>query len=986
MKRKKIFLITSVLLLLAIPAVLLLMVFLSPPQYDETYLAGLGVKWERLNGIKGRKIVIAGGSGVAFDFNSQLLEDDIEGYSVVNFGLYAGLGTTVMLDLAVKEMNEGDILIFAPEMSAQTLSTFFGAESMWQATDAVRSPVLSLTWDYAGDMAGAFPRYAGSKISYLVNGNKPHGDGVYSYSSFDTYGDIACAGRETNRMSGGYDPNMMLDFEPEMFGDDFIEKIESIHRECDNKGVKFCFALCPMNRAAFLKDAYECAERYRSALEDTLGIPVIGDPYESIMDPEWFYDTNFHLNESGMTVATYLMSGAIKKYIGDETRSLITLPDKPESTYFPEPVIEGNDRDEDIFEYTPVENGYFIVKIKDSAENITEVIIPVSHNGKPVTGFSENVFRGLASLREVTIQKNITVINDGSFDGCVSLEKINIDNPKPGTCSVGAGLLSGTDACVYVPSDKYGEYCTSYFWAVHSSRIRSGAADSGGEVKPPEITDDKPDNTEKTRKGNDILYDSNGGKLKRGEGSDIIIEAKNTHLRENTLQGSRYFERDGFVLVGWNTKADGTGTSTGLGSRIGFEKEMTLFAEWKKETEEENFEYDNITTGIEISKYIGKDEICVIPEKINGIPVVSIASGAFAGNELAELVLPPSIRGVEKHAFDSCKIERLIFFDGITEIYDDSFHDCTGPSRIRINALTAPVFSGSYYDTFSDKYDYLLSIKDKKKIVLASGSSGRYGYDSEMISEAFPEYEVVNMGVYAYSNALPQLDIILHMMEEGDVLLSAPEFDAIKEQFCTTDMFDHHFWAMLESDYDMISNLDLREYTGVFDSYREYRKIKSGMSEKDYSVSPSNYDDDGNYYSFSTYNTRGDFILPRPNGTEDKLQNRNIADYNVDSFPEEYIKCINQEYEKFEGKGVEVLFSYTPRNHSSLTERSTVESRAELHEYLKNNLCVPVISDIEDYLMSGIYFWLIDSHTSTEGASIRTEKIISDLTDYFEKK
>lgn len=85
---------------------------------------------------------------------------------------------------------------------------------------------------------------------------------------------------------------------------------------------------------------------------------------------------------------------------------------------------------------------------------------------------------------------------------------------------------------------------------------------------------------------------------------------------------------------------------------------------------------------------------------------------------------------------------------------------------------------------FQDKYDRLLQLKDRKKIVLFSGSSTRFGYDSAMIDDAFEEYDVVNMGVFAYTSALPQLQLILECMQEGDILLHAPEFDTSSRQFC----------------------------------------------------------------------------------------------------------------------------------------------------------------------------------------------------------
>ena len=74
-----------------------------------------------------------------------------------------------------------------------------------------------------------------------------------------------------------------------------------------------------------------------------------------------------------------------------------------------------------------------------------------------------------------------------------------------------------------------------------------------------------------------------------------------------------------------------------------------------------------------------------------------------------------------------------------------------------------------------------------------------------------------------------------------------------------------------------------------------------------------------------------------------------------------------------------VYFSYTPRNRSSLSEQSTLKEREKLHAYLTEYLRVPVITQIEDSLYSGIYFWKIDSHLSSEGQLLRTKQIIRDL-------
>ena len=122
--------------LLIIPGGLLAAVFCTPAQYDATFLGALRDKAALLVGDGDKpRIIVAGGSGAAFGQDSELLTSLVPGYDVVNFGMYAGLGTAVMLDLAWPDLRAGDILIFSPEQSEQPLSLYINAGSMWQAAD-----------------------------------------------------------------------------------------------------------------------------------------------------------------------------------------------------------------------------------------------------------------------------------------------------------------------------------------------------------------------------------------------------------------------------------------------------------------------------------------------------------------------------------------------------------------------------------------------------------------------------------------------------------------------------------------------------------------------------------------------------------------------------------------------------------------------------------------------------------------------------------
>ncbi len=447
---------------------------------------------------------------------------------------------------------------------------------------------------------------------------------------------------------------------------------------------------------------------------------------------------------------------------------------------------------------------------------------------------------------------------------------------------------------------------------------------------------------------------------------------------KNTSTSS--FQREGYIQTGWNTKADGTGTHIGFGSRT---DEKELYAEWEKETNPDQFLYEAYGSGIRITGYIGKEDRCILPDEIDGKKVCVIGKGAFVNRKLSQVVCGSNLQIIEDGAFSDTTIRELTLSDNLKQISDKSFAGCT-INTLRLNAKRKPVYAGSYFSAFPDKCERLFSLKGKK-MVLFSGSSARYGYNSSEIETAFPEYQVVNMGTYAYTNAKPQMDIILAAMSEGDLLIEAPEFDAASQQFCEKKELDRFFFALVEEDYKLLEYLDLSGYENVFDSFGEYLYEHGKLTEKEYSELASEYADDGNRMDYPTYNEYGDYTLVRPNSEKDEMHRIIPADYTTDTITEERIEALNRELERFTEKGVTVLFTYAPRNRSSLTEKSTDEALRQLEHQLRTKISVPVISEMKDYFYSGVYFYEIDNHLSDEGVKLRTEQIIKDIKEWIEK-
>jgi len=451
------------------PLFLVISGFALPPQYDNTFLGELKYKYAHLEHTDGPKIIIIGGSSVAFGIDSSLMEEKLPGYSVVNFGLYGGLGTKAMLELSIDSIKKGDIIIISPEQESQTLSNYFNGEAMWQALDGSFYLLKNLDKKELGEMVGEFPYFAADKFSYYIKGDEPDPTGIYNRSSFNKYGDISTEDCTYNIMEDGYDVNTPIYLNKKVINTEFIDYLNQYASEAESRGATVWYHFCPMNKLAVQNP--ENADGYYDYLQKKLDFYIIGNPNQSIMDMEWFYDTNFHLNSSGKIVNTNQLIRDIKAMLEDSSATGITLPQKPEILMSLE--ITGDNSDEDCFTYE-INNGEMqLTGLTEKGKQRETLIVPVSHEKMTVTKISEEIFAGDENVKTIVLQENITSIEDSAFKDCKNLTSIKLLNLNPGECSVGQKLLEGTNASIVVDEKAVTDYKLNYFWSVYSNRIVS---------------------------------------------------------------------------------------------------------------------------------------------------------------------------------------------------------------------------------------------------------------------------------------------------------------------------------------------------------------------------------------------------------------------------------------------------------------------------------------------------------------------------------
>lgn len=466
--RKVLSVCVTIALLLSLPGVLLVWGFALPAQYGDTFLGELKHKTTLLAETPGPRIVLVGGSGVAFGADSTLMEQYLPKYSVVNFGMYAALGTTVMLDLSEPLIREGDIVILIPEQQEQTLSDWFDPAVMWQGLDGAFDLLRTLPGDKLSQLAGAFPSFAGQKFAYFLSGQPPQPQGVYCRDSFNEKGDIVSPLCAQNEMPGGYDANTPIRFGEDMVTEEFARRVRDYASTVTAAGAVLWYAPCPMNGAAV--EGAENIDGFYTALPKQLNIPLIGNPHDFILDAGWFYDTNFHPNSSGKAVYTRALIRAVKAMLGDSSPTDISLPEMP-----PLAAAEswsGDDRDGACFAYAEQNGTLTVTGLTGEGLERTALTVPAVWEGKPVTAIGPGTFHGAENLNEITIQPNISTIADGAFAGCTALERIIIQSDRPSACRVGQGLLDGTGAKIYVPQEVLSAYRTDYFWSVYGGSIQ----------------------------------------------------------------------------------------------------------------------------------------------------------------------------------------------------------------------------------------------------------------------------------------------------------------------------------------------------------------------------------------------------------------------------------------------------------------------------------------------------------------------------------
>lgn len=278
---------------------------------DNNYLAAVLDKDRLLRNTPSPKIMLVGGSNLAFGVDSRALQDSL-GLHVANVGLYAKLGLRYMLAQAKPYIHRGDVVLIVPEYDQfygnfsegdQTLNTALLYAPSDRIGDFVRSySVIDVVLrprverarrSFQQALADAF----GMREKYFPPDTNP----VYNRRSFNEYGDAIS---HLRRKGMNPDSIFVKPLPPgRTFNKRTIADLNSVAQVARNRGAHAYF-LFP----SYIDRSYNINVAAIDTLQGTLRrgmrIPILGSPRDFVYPAKLFFDTRYHLTAEGRQLRT----------------------------------------------------------------------------------------------------------------------------------------------------------------------------------------------------------------------------------------------------------------------------------------------------------------------------------------------------------------------------------------------------------------------------------------------------------------------------------------------------------------------------------------------------------------------------------------------------------------------------------------------------------------------------------------------------------
>lgn len=296
-------------------AIMVGVVFFGIPTDPTHYFMGSLHQVELLKKTNGPRIILIGGSNVAFGFDAELMQREL-GIPVINDGLHAGLGIAPLRELQ-PYIKEGDIIIISLEYS------MFSSEDVMNGDPAFLSDWIEYSPSrikyLSNPFAETLPIYAimlqrkvNRSLEYFLNdGVLDERRRIFNSRNFNSNGDFIGHLDEPSE-SVQKIPSSAYPVSP--LQDGIFIFLESFYRSAYAKGASVYFEAPASRRINCDATGNARLEQFFFTFRERSSIPLLTELDQICMSNNLFFDTAYHLNAEGREIKTiHLIQNLIKE-------------------------------------------------------------------------------------------------------------------------------------------------------------------------------------------------------------------------------------------------------------------------------------------------------------------------------------------------------------------------------------------------------------------------------------------------------------------------------------------------------------------------------------------------------------------------------------------------------------------------------------------------------------------------------------------------
>ena len=277
--------------------------------FYEAYQSFIQDKFKSLLNTDKPKIILVGGSNLAFGIDNDLLAAGTE-YEVVNLGLHAGFGQLFVCELSKANINPGDIVILSCEHYWPNDGAFdsFGSDLVMSGIDDEISMYKYIPKNKWKSVIGYLPEFAKKKNEAMRKGVEK--SKIFSRDSFspDTLNYIADRPEciiNIDEVRGSQDA-------ADIISEKSIKYLKKYKEYVEQQGASVYFADTPILDISLNCDVSKF-EKLHNMEESMIGIPYITNQRDYLFSTEYIFDSINHCNNAGQRLRTELLIRDIKR-------------------------------------------------------------------------------------------------------------------------------------------------------------------------------------------------------------------------------------------------------------------------------------------------------------------------------------------------------------------------------------------------------------------------------------------------------------------------------------------------------------------------------------------------------------------------------------------------------------------------------------------------------------------------------------------------